>query len=79
MKEATGELNSSVIVITAVAMLAAFFFMVIWPNIRGDLQTTSRCSDAVCDVGYNKNNMTYCYTPGTNKKNPEVFECPYRG
>lgn len=77
MKEATGELNSTVIVVTAVALLAAFFFTVIWPSIEGSLQKTSKCSDAICDVGINANNMADCYSPGDKKK--EIFECPYKG
>lgn len=77
MKEATGELNSTLIVVVAVALLAAFFFMVIWPNVKGSLQKTSKCSDAICDVGINSNNMVDCYTPGDKSK--ELFECPYKG
>lgn len=77
MKEATGELNSSVIVFTAVALLAAFFFMVIWPNIKGGFQHRSTCANAVCDSGVNGNNMVYCKNP--DNKNAGIFECPYKG
>lgn len=76
MKEATGELNSTIIVVVAVALLAAFFFTVIWPNIKGNLSHSSKCSDAICDVGINSNGFVDCYTP--NDKN-NIFECPYRG
>lgn len=77
MKEAIGELNGVVIVISAVALLAAFFFTFMWPNIQKGMQFRSKCSDAICDVGYNKNKLTYCYMPGDDKKN--YFECPYKG
>lgn len=76
MKEATGELSNSMIVVTAVALLSFFFFSVIWPGIRGNMVRKSTCADAVCDVGYNENGLAYCYTPG-DKSN--IFECPYKG
>lgn len=75
MKEATGELNSSVLIVTAVALLAAFFFTIIWPKIKGDLEEIGRCANAICEPGFNDNNRVYCYTP----KKSGVFECPYKG
>lgn len=77
MKQATGDMNATVIVLTAVALLSAVFFMVIWPMLREGMQKGARCSDAICDVGYNENGMAYCYNPQDNAK--ELFECPYRG
>ena len=46
MKEATGELNMTVVTIVAIAALMAFFYMVIWPNIKISLSLTSACSSA---------------------------------
>ena len=37
MKEASGELNMTVVTIIAIAAIAAFFTAVIWPNIRKSL------------------------------------------
>lgn len=37
MKEASGELNMTVVTIIAIAAIAAFFTAVIWPNIRDSL------------------------------------------
>ncbi len=34
MKEASGELNLTVVTIIAIAAIAAFFTMVIWPRIQ---------------------------------------------
>lgn len=80
MKEATGELNTSLIVFTAVALLAAFFFMVIWPNIKGTLDKSAKCSGAVCYAGYNSDGFAYCYTPtGRTISAGDIYECPYRG
>ncbi len=78
MKQAMGDLNGSVIVLSAVAMLSAVFFMVIWPMVKQGLKDDARCADAVCDVGYNKSSgMVDCYNP--NADNQTLFECPYRG
>ena len=82
MKQATSEASISVIVVTAVAMLTAVFFTIIWPSIRGNMTKSSNCSNAVCDVGYIKESgehygQTYCYDPYDDSK--ETFYCPYRG
>lgn len=77
MKQATGDLNATVVVLAAVAMLSAVFFMIIWPMIRRGLQEEANCSTAVCDIGYNNNGMAYCYNPQDPSR--EVFECPFRG
>ena len=37
MKEASGELNMTVVTIIAIAAIAAFITAVIWPNIRKSL------------------------------------------
>jgi hypothetical protein len=37
MKEASGELNMTVITIVAIAGIAAFFALVIWPNVRNSV------------------------------------------
>ncbi len=49
MKEATGELNITVIVVIIVAMLSFFFFTVIWPNIRTNFQKNTNCDIAICE------------------------------
>ena len=80
MKEATGELNSTVIVVVAVGLLAAFFFSVIWPSVKGNFEKNADCANAVCDVGINASNnnvLVECYAPKDTKK--EIFTCPYRG
>lgn len=44
MKEATGELNITVITIVAIAALAAFFYLLIWPGIQQSMALTSACN-----------------------------------
>ena len=48
MKEATGELNLTVIVVTIVALLSFFFFAVLWPSIRNNFAKETRCDEAIC-------------------------------
>ena len=38
MKEATGELNITVITILAIAAVAGLFYAFVWPSLRGSLQ-----------------------------------------
>lgn len=49
MREATGELNITVVVVTLVAVLVAFFYAVIWPIVRSNLTYTQNCNNVVCD------------------------------
>lgn len=78
MKEATGELNMSVIVISAAALLSAVFFMVIWPMVKQEFKDDATCANAVCDSGYDiDTGMSKCINPSAS--DDFVFECPYRG
>ena len=46
MKEATGELNMTVVTVVAIAALVAIFYAFIWPIIQGNMALTSACSSA---------------------------------
>ena len=37
MKEATGELNMTVVTVVAIAAVAAFFYAFIWPGIKNTI------------------------------------------
>lgn len=37
MKEASGELNMTVVTIIAIAAIAGFFSIVVWPKIQGSI------------------------------------------
>lgn len=79
MKEATGELNATVIVVTTVGILSTFFFTVIWPNIKGNVESNTNCDKAVCVCPGNKCSNTKtleCHMPGNEGK---TFKCPYKG
>lgn len=49
MKEATGELNMTVITVVAIAAVAAFFYAFIWPAIQAGLARNT-CSN-LCPEG----------------------------
>lgn len=48
MKEATGELNMTVITVVAIAAIAAIFSIFILPIIRENIKARTYCSSAVC-------------------------------
>jgi hypothetical protein len=91
MKQATSEASTSVIVVTAVALLTAVFFTMIWPTLKGRMIKNSNCSNAICDVGYiNTSGHEHygeaaCYAPPSKQEltsgrwEKEIFYCPYRG
>ena len=47
MKEATGELNMTVVTVVAIAAVAAFFYAFVWPGIRASITNSTRCANAV--------------------------------
>ena len=54
MKEATGELNMTVVTVVAIAAVAAFFYAFVWPSIQNSIKASTYCSQAVnCDDQYN--------------------------
>ena len=70
MKEATGELNMTVITVVAIAAVGVFFYALIWPAIQANLLAQTHCSSAVncedsgdgktmkCDYYQNDGTMT---------------------
>ncbi len=49
MKEATGELNMTVVTVVAIVAVGAFFYAVVWPGIQTSL-ARSTCSN-MCPGG----------------------------
>ncbi len=49
MKEATGELNMTVVTVVAIAAVAAFFYAFVWPAIRNQIEASTYCAMATCD------------------------------
>lgn len=44
MKEATGELNMTVITVVAIAAVGLLFTVFVWPNIQANLTLNTACS-----------------------------------
>lgn len=79
MKEATGELNATVIVVIIVAMLVAFFYTVIWPALRNNLNENTACSKAICANKPNADGVTVdCYIM-ENGRQSDPFTCAWKG
>lgn len=79
MKEATGELNSTVVVVAAVSLLAAFFFTVLWPSIKNNMNQNTKCSKAWCDKCNDSNGcstVTCHYMDGNTQKD---ITCVWKG
>lgn len=78
MKEAMGELNTTVIVVISVGVLSAFFFSYIWPMINNNFQSNSQCSKATCDCSkeVRDDNEGYCLC---HVGDSEEFRCVYKG
>ena len=80
MKEATGELNSTIVVVMAIAGLMALFSIFIFPMVMEGFDKRAVCADAICDKGYIRDEyLSYCYSPKDTDTNKTLFTCPYRG
>ena len=69
MKEATGELNMTVVTIVAIAALVAFFYLIIWPGIQNGLVLNSACNNS--NAGQNKYNQEF--------DDGSIVDCPGNG
>ena len=52
MKEATGELNMTVITVVAIAAVGALFTFFVWPNIQQNLMLSTACSNINSNGNY---------------------------
>lgn len=81
MKEATGELNMTVIVAISVGILIAFFFSFLWPMINQNFQKESQCKKAICNCknAAENNYKCDCWVVNDNGNESEHFMCPFGG
>ncbi len=77
MKQATGELNATVVVVLAIGVLIAFFYYTLWPILKNNFEKNSQCSKAICDsVDTDGDGYVTCHI----KNDPSnTFECVYKG
>ena len=78
MKEASGELNLTVVVVMAVAALMAFFYTLIWPMLRNNISANTKCQAAVCEKCDTSANPNGCPTVQCHYKG-ETFNCVWKG
>jgi len=67
MKEATGELNMTVITVVAIAAIAALFTVFILPSIQANIMLSTACSNIDADGNYEgqgKSNTSSQYCEG---------------
>jgi len=79
MKEATGELNMTVITVVAIAAVAAFFYAFVWPAIKNSISSSQYCSqswDCDCQEGSATCECKYCKDGGFDCDNPDTVKCP---
>ena len=90
MKEATGELNITLVIVIAVSILVAFFYFVIWPDLDANFQANSKCSRAICEnpcKGSNDKNscddavgqLVKCYWVDNKGDKHDDIYCPWKG
>lgn len=58
MKEATGELNMTVITVVAIAAVGLLFTMFVWPNIQVNLALSTACSNIDNNGNYETKDST---------------------
>jgi len=74
MKEATGELNMTVITVVAIAAVGAFFYAVIWPGIQKSIKRNTHCANAVCEKNCTGKTCKCTYIDDDN--NAVDIDCP---
>lgn len=77
MKEATGELQNTVVVVISIAILIAFFYYTLWPVLKNNFESKTSCSQAICEQCESGD----CKTVKCHKKGEpnNTFECVYKG
>ena len=76
MKEATGELNMTVVTVVAIAAVGAFFYAIIWPSIKANLLAQTHCSSAVqCEDNGDGKSMTCHYYDDSGQISQDTIVC----
>ncbi|MEG1505869.1 MAG: hypothetical protein RR478_00050 [Bacilli bacterium] len=81
MKEATGELNMTVVTVVAITAIAAFFYAFVWPAIKNNINKSTNCASAFScvDDGDGKTMTCQYYPTDKDGKVADVSEdikCP---
>ncbi len=76
MKEATGELNMTVVTVVAIAAVAAFFYAFIWPGIKTNILNSTKCANVIdcnCPASGGTCTCTYLKEDGVTT---DTVTCP---
>ena len=89
MKEATSDLNSTVVVVVIVGVLSTFFFGYLWPLLKGNFNQETGCKTAVCncnndatkgDIGrVSIDGIDYCTCEVKDGQTTKTIKCVYKG
>jgi len=79
MKAATGELNMTVVIVLAIAILSAFFYTVIWPRISENQTAIINCRRAICGSNPNSDGMVQCEVRGPRGNVISRPMCTWKG
>lgn len=84
MKEATSDLNATVVVVLAIAVLIAFFYYTLWPLLKNNFEKNSQCSKAICESIDSDNDgfVNCCLKNDANcsiKSGNNTFKCTFKG
>lgn len=74
MKEATGELNMTVVTVVAIAAVAAFFYAFVWPSIKNSITRNTNCANAVCEKGCSGKMCSCTYIDENGAS--QAIQCP---
>ena len=69
MKEATGEMNMTVVTIIAIGAIIAFFWLM-WPKIQETISGQCGCINQ-CGEGYHTNNQGLCEPDQPTPEQPQ--------
>lgn len=73
MKEATGELTSTVIIVISVGVLMTFLAVGLYPIIRSNFRQQTACDKAKCGTNPDSDGMVDCSIDN------EIIKCKYKG
>ena len=80
MKEATGELNMTVITVVAIGAIVAFAYLIIWPSIQTGMALTAACNSAgnsIYNQTFDDGSTISCTGVAANQQATEKNVCTY--
>ena len=76
MKEATGELNMTVVTVIAIAAIATIFATLVWPAIKRNIEKNTNCANAICGACVTESKTAVCYYIAEDGKTSTEITCP---